>query len=189
MAGQKVRAVPGTGLEVPIWLLGSSLYSAQLAAALGLPFAFASHFAPAAMMGAIKIYRDHFQPSDQLQKPYVMVALNIFAADSEVDARRLMTSLQQQFISLRKGTPGQLPPPVESMERHWSPDEKQGVDEALSCSVVGTSEMVENGIQEFVRVTEADELIYTAHIYNHTARLRSFEIAAQVHKSLFLNAR
>jgi luciferase family oxidoreductase group 1 len=178
--GQAVRAVPGAGSNVPIWLLGSSTYSAQLAAALGLPFAFASHFAPAALMAALALYRAEFRPSEQLQRPYAMVGVNVFAAETDAEARRLMTSLQQQFISLRRGTPGPLPPPVDSMANHWSSMERVGVEHALGYSVVGTPDAVEQGLKARIAETEADELMLTAQIYDHAARLRSFEIAADV---------
>jgi luciferase family oxidoreductase group 1 len=177
---QAVRAVPGAGLRVPIWLLGSSTYSAQLAAMLGLPFAFASHFAPAALMQALKVYRTLFRPSEQLREPYAMVGVNIFAADTDAEARRLITSLQQQFVSLRRGTPGPLPPPVDNMDDYWSPIERAGVEQALAYSVVGAPGAVERGLQAFIAETHADELMLTAQIYDHTARLRSFEIAAEV---------
>jgi luciferase family oxidoreductase group 1 len=177
---QTVRAVPGAGLRVPIWLLGSSTFSAQLAAVLGLPFAFASHFAPAALMQALNVYRSQFQPSEQLQKPYAMVGVNVFAADTDSEARRLITSLQQQFVSLRRGTPGPLPPPVDNMDDYWSPMERAGVEQALAYSVVGTPDAVERGLAAFIAETQVDELMLTAQIYDHTARLRSFEIAAEV---------
>ncbi len=178
--GQAVRAVPGAGSLVPLWLLGSSTYSAQLAAALGLPFAFASHFAPADLMPALALYRARFQPSEQLQRPYAMVGVNVFAAETESEAQRLSTSLQQQFISLRRGSPGPLPPPVDSMEPLWSPMERAGVEHALAHSVVGTPEIVEAGLRAIIADTGADELMLTAQIYDHAARLRSFEIAANV---------
>lgn len=187
--GQSVRAVPGEGLSVPIWLLGSSLFSAQLAAALGLPFAFASHFAPAAMWEAMEVYRTRFTPSEQCQKPYLMLAVNIFAADTDEEARRLMTSVQMQFIALRRGTPGPLTPPVETLEGVWSPVEKAGVDEALACSVVGSPETVRRGLERFIEETRPNELICTAQIYDHAARLRSFEIAAEIRNSLGTNNR
>ena len=134
---QAVRAVPGAGLRVPIWLLGSSTFSAQLAAMLGLPFAFASHFAPAALLQALNVYRSQFQPSEQLQEPYAMVGVNVFAADTDGEARRLITSLQQQFVNLQRGTPGPLPPPVDNMDDYWSPMERVGVEQALAYSVTG----------------------------------------------------
>jgi luciferase family oxidoreductase group 1 len=177
-AGQAVRAVPGAGSHVPLWLLGSSTYSAQLAAALGLPFAFASHFAPADLLPALGLYRAQFRPSEQLERPYAMVGVNVFAAESEVEARRLSTSLQQQFISLRRGAPGPLPPPLDSMDGHWSPMERAGVEQALAFSVVGTPDIVERRLKALIAETEADELMLTAQIYDHGARLRSFEIAA-----------
>jgi luciferase family oxidoreductase group 1 len=178
---QAVRAVPGAGLRVPIWLLGSSTYSAQLAAMLGLPFAFASHFAPAALMPALEIYRARFQPSEQLQQPYAMVGVNVFAADTAAEARRLITSLQQQFISLRRGTPRPLPPPVDDMDDHWSPIERAGVEQALAYSVVGAPDAIQRGLEAFIAETNANELMLTAQIHDHAARLRSFEIAADVH--------
>jgi luciferase family oxidoreductase group 1 len=178
--GQQVRAVPGAGLKVPIWLLGSSLFSARLAASLGLPFAFASHFAPDYMTQAIEIYRDRFRPSASLKEPYVMLGLNVFAAETEGEARRLFTSLQQQFINLRRGRPGPLPPPRDSLEGYCSELEMAGVDHALAYSIVGTAETVRSGMEAFVDYTRADELIVTAQIYDHAARLRSFEIVAEV---------
>ena len=177
---QMVRAVPGAGLRVPIWLLGSSTFSAQLAAMLGLPFAFASHFAPAALLQALNLYRTRFRPSEQLREPYAMVGVNIFAAATDAEARRLMTSLQQQFISLRRGAPGPLPPPVDSMDDYWSPVERAGVEQALAYSVIGAPDAVERGLQALIAETHADELMLTAQIYDHAARLRSFEIAAEV---------
>jgi luciferase family oxidoreductase group 1 len=177
---QAVRAVPGTGLRVPIWLLGSSTFSAQLAALLGLPFAFASHFAPAELMRALDMYRSRFQPSQQLREPYAMVGVNVFAANTDAEAQRLFTSLQQQFISLRRGTPGPLPPPVDNMDDHWSPMEQAGVEQSLAYSVIGTPDTVERGLRALIAETGADELMLTAQIYDHAARLRSFEIAAEV---------
>jgi luciferase family oxidoreductase group 1 len=176
--GQAVRAVPGAGSRVPLWLLGSSTYSAQLAAALGLPFAFASHFAPADLMPALGLYRAQFRPSEQLERPYAMVGVNVFAAETEGEARRLSTSLQQQFISLRRGAPGPLPPPLDGMDGHWSPMERAGVEQALAYSVVGTPDVVQEGLKAIISDTKADELMLTAQIYDHDARLRSFEIAA-----------
>ncbi|HVG35050.1 MAG TPA: LLM class flavin-dependent oxidoreductase [Pyrinomonadaceae bacterium] len=182
--GQRVRAVPGTNLNVPIWLLGSSLYSAQLAAALGLPFAFASHFAPDYMMQALKVYRSQFRPSDSLTEPYAMLCLNVFAADTDAEARRLFTSVQQQFISLRRGDPGPVPPPVDTMEGRWSEIERAGVEHALHYSVVGSPETVRRGLADFIDATHADELMVTAQMFDHAARLRSFEIVAEVRDRL-----
>lgn len=178
--GRLVRAVPGAGLNVPIWLLGSSLFSAQLAARLGLPFAFASHFAPAAMMAALRVYRAEFRPSAALERPYVMLGLNVFAADTDAEARRLFTSLEQQFVNLRRGQPTPLQPPVDDMDARLSPWEREGIAEALACSVIGSPETVRSGIARFIAQTGTDELMLTAQIYDHAARLRSFEIAAEV---------
>lgn len=175
--GVAIQAVPGSNSNVPIWLLGSSLFSAQLAAALGLPYAFASHFAPAALMQALELYREGFRPSAQLDRPYAMVGLNVFAAESDAEARRLFTSLQQQFINLRRGTPMQLQPPVEQPD--WLPHEVAGMEEMLANAVVGSPERVQQGIAAFLAQTGADELMVTAQIYDHAARLRSFEIVAQ----------
>lgn len=181
--GQAVRAVPGAGLNVPIWILGSSLFGAQLAAMLGLPFAFASHFAPNALMQAIEIYRAKFRPSESLDKPYLMLCVNVTAADTDAEARRLFTSVQQQFISLRQGTPGQLPPPVE-------PDtltdlvELSGVSQALRYSVVGSPETVQRGLTSFIDQTQPDEIMTTAQIFDHSARLHSFDLTAQVLKTM-----
>jgi luciferase family oxidoreductase group 1 len=178
--GQAVRAVPGAGLHVPIWLLGSSLYSAQLAAALGLPFAFASHFAPAYLYAALETYRATFRPSEALARPYAMVAANVIAADTDAEAERLFTSLQQRFVELRRtGNGGPLPPPVDPASLAWTPSERAILDEALACSVVGSRETVRRGLERFVADTGADELIITAHVFDHAARLRSFELAAE----------
>lgn len=182
--GQVVRAVPGAGTNVPLWLLGSSLYSAQLAAMLGLPFAFASHFAPEMMMQAVEIYRTRFQPSDQLDRPHAMVGVNVVAAETDGEARRIFTSAQQQFVNLRRGTPGQLPPPIDDIDDYASPMERAGIDQALACAVVGAPETVRRGLAAFIDRTGADELIIAGHIYDHTARLRSYEIAADVHSQL-----
>ena len=180
--GQRVRAVPGAGLHVPLWLLGSSLFSAQLAAALGLPFAFASHFAPDHMLTALRLYRAQFRPSATLDKPYAIVGVNLFAADTDQQAQRLFTSLQQQFVNLRRGTPGQLQPPVEQIEA--AEMELSSVAHSLACSVIGDPDTVCAGLLSVIEQTGADELILTAQIYDHAARLRSFEIAAQVRDGL-----
>jgi len=182
--GQPIRAVPGAGLNIPIWLLGSSLFSAQLAAEMGLPFAFASHFAPDYLMRALELYRASFKPSEQLAKPYTMAGLNVFAADTEIEARRLFTSLQQQFINLRRGTPGPLPPPVDSMDSFWSPMEQQMVEHSLRYAIVGTPDRVEEGLAKFIRETEIDEVMVTGQIFDHQARLHSFEIVAEARDRL-----
>lgn len=175
-----IRAVPGTGLNVPIWILGSSLFGAQLAAALGLPFAFASHFAPAQMMQAIEIYRARFQPSERLAKSYVMLGFNMFAADTDEEARFRASSMQQAFISLRTGRPIKLPPPVEGFYEKIGPQERSLLDQILSCSAVGSPATVKAKLQAFIERTGADELMIASQTFEHSARLRSFEIAAQV---------
>ncbi|XXY47131.1 LLM class flavin-dependent oxidoreductase [Sorangium sp. So ce269] len=182
--GQPVRAVPGAGLDVPIWILGSSLFGAQLAAALGLPYAFASHFAPGQLMQAIALYRREFRPSAQLAQPRLMLGFNVFAADTDEEARLLWTSLQQAFINLRRGRPGPLPPPVEGYERELGPMERAGLEQALSCSAVGSPETVRRGLEAFIERTRADELMVTSQIFDHAARVRSFEITAQVRDEL-----
>ncbi|WP_413530278.1 luciferase-like monooxygenase [Rahnella inusitata] len=181
---QAVQAVPGQGLHVPIWLLGSSLYSAQLAAALGLPFAFASHFAPDMLYQALAIYRSKFQPSGQLEKPYAMVCLNAIGADTDEEARRMFTSNQQQFINLRRGMPGKLPAPVDNIESLWSASERFGVDNALRMSVVGNKDTLRQGLQSILRETEADELMINGQIFDQQARLRSFEIVSELQGDL-----
>lgn len=182
--GQLVRAVPGEGLRVPVWLLGSSLYSAQLAALLGLPFAFASHFAPDYLTDALDEYRREFRPSEFLSEPYSMACVNVFAADTDEEAARLFTSLQQAFINLRTGRPGPLPPPIEPNEAGWSGMESAGVAHALRFSAVGSAETVRRRLESFIRATRVDELMLTAQIHDAAARQRSFEIAAQVRDSL-----
>ena len=179
---QAVRAVPGTGLDVPLWILGSSLFGAQLAAAFGLPYAFASHFAPGQMMAAIELYRREFRPSRQLARPYVMLGFNVFAADSLAEATLRATSMQQAFLNLRSGRPGQLPPPVESYMERLGPQERAILDQVLSCSSIGTPETVAADLRSFIQRTGADELMITCQIFDHAARLRSFEIAAQAAK-------
>jgi luciferase family oxidoreductase group 1 len=176
--GQRIRAVPGAGLQVPVWILGSSLFGAQLAAMLGLPYAFASHFAPQAMMQASKMYRETFRPSQFLDKPYVMLGVNVFAADTESEAQLLFTSLQQAFVNLRTGRPGMLPPPVADYASHLGPQEIGMLNNALSCTVVGTQTQVRDGLAEFAERTGADELMVTAQVFEHQARLRSYELTA-----------
>jgi luciferase family oxidoreductase group 1 len=181
--GQPVRAVPGAGLKVPVWLLGSSLFSAQLAAVLGLPYAFASHFAPDNLLEALRLYRETFKPSEWLQRPYTMAGINVFAADTDTEAARLFTSLQQAFVNLQRGQPGQLNPPLAG-DATWSAREQAGLDHALRESVVGSPETVRSGLESFIERTAVDELMVTAQIYDHAARLHSFEIVAQPHQSL-----
>ena len=178
--GQAIRAVPGSGLGVPIWLLGSSLFSAQLAAALGLPFAFASHFAPDLLMQALAIYRRQFRPSAELAKPYAMACISVFAAETDDAARRLSTSMQQQFINLRRGTPGLLQPPLDSTDGLWPPMERASVEHTMMYAVIGAPTTVQRGIAAFVEATGVDELMIAGQIYDHAARLRSYEIVADV---------
>ena len=180
--GQAIQAVPGAGLNVPIWILGSSTFGAQLAAMLGLPFAFASHFAPGMMMQAIEIYRARFKPSDQLCRPNVMLGLNVVAADTDDEARFLFTSQQQSFINIRSGRPAKLPPPVErlSIDRYG----QAMLDDALSCAVVGSADTVRRGHSDFVARTGADELMVTSNIFDHAKRKRSFEIVAGAHGAM-----
>ena len=182
--GQGIRAVPGEGLDVPIWLLGSSLFSAQLAAVLGLPFAFASHFAPDLMRPALDIYRSRFEPSRQLDRPYAMLGANVLAADSDAQARYQFTSQQQSFINLRRGTPGQVPPPIDDIDAFWSPAEKAMVERSLSVSFVGSVDTVERGLATFIDSLQPDELMITAHIYDQAARLRSIDLVTQVRDGL-----
>ena len=179
-----VRAVPGAGLNVPIWILGSSLFGAQLAADLGLPYAFASHFAPAQMMQAITVYRSTFKPSAQLEKPYVMLGFNVFAADTEDEARLLATSAQQAFINLRSGHPKPLPPPMDGYLNRIDPRERALLDQILSCSAIGSRDIVKRKLEEFIEQTGADELMITSQIFDHAARLRSYEITADIHDAL-----
>jgi luciferase family oxidoreductase group 1 len=175
-----VRAVPGTGLEVPLWILGSSLFGAQLAAALGLPFAFASHFAPAQMMEAIAVYRAQFKPSAQRAKPHVMLGFNVFAADTHDEAVYRASSMQQAFINLRSGRPTPLPLPVEGFADRIGPQEQALLAQVLSCSAIGTPDEVHVALQRFIEQTGADELMLTSQIHDHAARLRSYEITADV---------
>ena len=178
-----VQAVPGGGLAVPIWLLGSSLFSAQLAAALGLPFAFASHFAPDHLDEALELYRGKFRPSAALKRPHAMAAIAVFAADTDAAAARLFTSLQQSFVKLRRGTPGPLPPPVDTMDGLWTPAEAMMVGRAFGEAVVGSPATVKRGVEKFLARTGVDELMVTAAIFDHAARLRSFELVAQVREA------
>ncbi|MDP1954606.1 MAG: LLM class flavin-dependent oxidoreductase [Polaromonas sp.] len=178
--GQRVRAVPGNGLKVPMWILGSSLFGAQLAAQLGLPFAFASHFAPGQMMQAVEIYRSRFQPSAQLARPYVMLGFNVFAADSDEQAQLLATSWQQAFVNLRSGRPAQLPPPLAAYADRLEPAARAMLDQVLSCSAIGAPPTVRRQLQAFVDRTGADELMITSQIFEHKARLRSYELTAGI---------
>jgi luciferase family oxidoreductase group 1 len=180
--GQAVQAVPGAGLEVPIWILGSSLYGAQLAAAMGLPFAFASHFAPAMMTEAIQLYRTGFRPSDQLKRSYLMLGVNVVAAETNEEAKFLFTSLQQAFINLRLGRPGRLPPPVSGFGDRLDAVARSILDQALGRAIVGSPDTIRRGLRAFAAETGADELMITSQIFDHDARLRSFEIVANSHQ-------
>jgi len=175
-----VHAVPGQGLNLPIWILGSSLFGAQLAATLGLPYAFASHFAPQQMMQAVALYRANFRPSAQLAKPYVMLGFNVFAADSDEQAALLATSMQQAFVNLRSGRPARLPPPLADYPKQLGPSERALLDSVLSCAAIGSPDTVRASLQAFVQRTGADELMITSQIFDHAARLRSYEITASL---------
>ncbi|MBO9643400.1 MAG: LLM class flavin-dependent oxidoreductase [Pseudacidovorax sp.] len=185
---QPVLAVPGRGLQVPVWILGSSTFGAQLAAHLGLPYAFASHFAPQQLMPALRIYRETFKPSAQLARPYAMAGFNIFAADDEAQAHLLASSWQQSFVNLRSGRPGRLPPPVAGYRERIGPSENMLLDSVLSCAAIGTKETVRAGLQDFIDRTGVQEVIVASGIYDHAARLRSYEIAAEAARELRLPA-
>ena len=179
-----VQAVPGQGLHVPIWLLGSSLYSAQLAAAMGLPFGFASHFAPAMLLQALEIYRTQYRPSARWPKPHAVVCVNLIAADTDREARFLFTTLQQQFLRLYRGDAGKLPLPVESLGEAWSPRELMAMEQTLARSLVGEPDRVRHGLKALLAETGADELMFNGPIVDHQARLRSFEIGAELMQGL-----
>ncbi len=181
--GQSVQAIPGTGSHVPLWILGSSLFGAQLAALLGLPYAFASHFAPDELLPALDIYRSEFRPSPQLQHPYAMVAANVIVADSDKEAQRLFTSQQQSFTNIFRARRGRLPPPIDDIETYWSPAERARVTSMMRRSFVGSADTVREGVLGFVDETGADELIVAAAIHNHGARLRSYELLAGIRKA------
>jgi luciferase family oxidoreductase group 1 len=181
---QRVRAVPGTGAKVPVWILGSSHYGAQLAAHLGLPYAFASHFAPQALMQAIELYRSLFKPSQFLDKPYVMLGYNVFAADSDEEAQLLASSWQQSFVNLRSGRPGRLPPPRAGFYAQCGPHERDLLDMVMTCSAIGSPATVRERLREFIRETRADELMIAGAMYDHRARLHSYDIVAQVQGEL-----
>lgn len=178
----RVKAVPGQGLNIPIWLLGSSGFSAQLSAQLGLPFSFASHFSPNNTMTALNMYRRYFKPSDVLEKPYAMLGVNVIAADTDREAERLATSMQQQFLNLIRNTPGKLKAPVDNMDELWTDFEKASLQQQLGSSIVGSPETIKVKLEQFIEETEADELMINAQIYDHKARLRSYEIVSQLFK-------
>jgi luciferase family oxidoreductase group 1 len=179
-SGQAVRAVPGAGTEVPLWILGSSTFGAELAAQLGLPYAFASHFAPDALLPALEIYRARFKPSKQLDHPYVMVGVNVVAADTDVEARRLFTTIQQSFTNLLRGAGGKLQAPIDNIDDYWTPAEKLHASHMLRYAIAGSAETVSRGLQEFMALTAADELMIVTSLYDHPARIRSYEIVAEV---------
>ncbi|RYX96235.1 MAG: LLM class flavin-dependent oxidoreductase [Comamonadaceae bacterium] len=183
-AGQRIRAVPGAGLKVPLWILGSSLFGAQLAAMLGLPFAFASHFAPDMLMQALEMYRSTFRPSAQLEKPYAMVLANVVAAETDEAARHQFTSIQQSFTNLLRGTPGQMQAPIDDIDSYWEPHERAGAERMLRYAVNGSPETVKAGLKKLIAATEADELMITAHIYDPAVARRSLELVAGVRESL-----
>ena len=176
---QFLHAIPGEDTNVPLWILGSSLYGAQLAGMLGLPYAFASHFAPQALMQAISVYRERFEPSKQLDKPYVMVGCNVIVADTEEEAKRLFTSPQQNFTRMVRGTRGQLPPPIDDIEAFWSPAEKHHAAGMLACSFHGTKDSIKDKLAPMIEETGADELMVAAAVWDHKARVRSFELLAE----------
>jgi luciferase family oxidoreductase group 1 len=178
--GQTIVAVPGAGSQVPLWILGSSLYGAQLAAALGLPYAFASHFAPDALHAALAEYRNRFQPSAQLERPYAMAGVNVFAADTEHEAQRLFTSAQQQFTNMVRNRRGKLQPPLDDIESYWTPPEKAQVSGMLKYSFVGARATVRPALEKFIEQTRVDELMVVSAIFDHAARLRSYELLADV---------
>ena len=180
--GQRIRAVPGAGLKVPLWILGSSLYGAQVAAHFGLPYAFASHFAPDALDQALDVYRERFKPSEQLQKPYAMPCVNVVAADTDKEARRLFTSIQQRFTDMVRNARGQLSAPIDDIDTYWSPAEKAHASRMLSCSFVGSPESLRGQLDAFIARTGANELMVSAAIYEQSARLRSYEILASMVK-------
>jgi luciferase family oxidoreductase group 1 len=182
--GQRIRAIPGAGLKVPVWILGSSLFGAQLAAELGLPYAFASHFAPAQMKAATDVYRSRFKPSAQLERPYMMLGINVVAAPTDAEARRLFSSHQQVFLALRRGHLGPLPPPIDGFDTQLSAFEHVELSHTLSSSVVGSPDTVRRGLAGFIARTTPDELIVVAQIFDHDARLRSYELTASVRDDL-----
>ncbi len=183
-AGQSVKAVPGAGLKVPVYLLGSSDFSARLAAKLGLPFAFASHFAPGHLEAALELYRHYFRPSEVLEKPHVIIGVNVIAADTDEEAQRLFTSLQQAFLNILRGDRRLLQPPLPSMDGRWSPAEEHQVGRMTRCSAVGAPAALKSELEALLALTQADEIIATAQVYDHEARLHSFELAAGVFKEI-----
>ena len=181
---QRMRAVPGAGTNVPLWILGSSTFGAQLAAMLGLPYAFASHFAPDALMPALQVYRERFQPSEQARTSYAMAGINVFAAETDAEARHLFTSAQQRAVGIFRGKRGTLPPPIDDIESYWSPAEKIQASRMLACSLVGSRQTIRAGLERFIAETGVDELMVAAAIFDHDARVRSYQILDEVARSL-----
>ena len=184
VSGQAVRAVPGAATEVPLWILGSSTFGAELAAALGLPYAFASHFAPDALLAALEVYRTKFRPSKQLDQPYVMVGVNVVAADTDEEARRLFTTVQQSFTNLVRGAPGKLQAPVDDIDEYWTSAEKWQASHMLQYSIVGSPETVRQGLEQFLHLTNANELMVVTSLYDHAARIRSYELVAELAREM-----
>jgi luciferase family oxidoreductase group 1 len=181
LPGQTIQAVPGADLNVPLWILGSSLFGSHLAAMLGLPYAFASHFAPDALYQALEVYRTRFEPSTQLDKPYAMAGVNVIVAETDAEATHLFTSIQQRFTDMFRKDRGYLKPPIADIETYWTPTEKLQASRMLSCSFVGSPKTVESGLKEFIAKTGVDELMVSSAIYDHAARLRSYELLASLH--------
>jgi luciferase family oxidoreductase group 1 len=184
VSGQAVRAVPGAATEVPLWILGSSTFGAELASALGLPYAFASHFAPDALLAALEVYRMKFKPSKQLDQPYVMVGVNVVAADTDEEARRLFTTVQQSFTNLVRGAPGKLQAPVDDIDEYWTSAEKWQASHMLQYSIVGSPETVRQGLDQFLHLTNANELMVVTSLYDHAARIRSYELVAELAREM-----
>ncbi|WP_269617508.1 LLM class flavin-dependent oxidoreductase [Zhongshania sp. BJYM1] len=182
--GQRIHAIPGSGLNIPFWILGSSLFGAQLAASLGLPYAFASHFAPDQMLPAIALYRERFRPSAQLEKPYVMLGYNVFAADTDAQAHYIASSMQRAFVNLRRGQPGKLQAPADGYLEQLPAGDQMLLKQIMSCSAIGTADKVQRDMQEFIDRTQADELMITSQIYTHEARLRSYELVSSLQGTL-----
>ena len=182
--GQRVEAIPGAGSQVPLWILGSSLFGAQLAAKLGLPFGFASHFAPGSLDDAIAIYRERFQPSSQLEKPYVLAGINVVAAETDAEAKRLATTQQMSFADIFRGTRGLMQPPIDDIDTYWKPHEKEQAAMMLECAVIGGPDTVRDGLKAFIKRTGADELMVVSDMFDPAKRLRSFELIAQANRQL-----
>jgi luciferase family oxidoreductase group 1 len=180
LPGQSIQAVPGAGLNVPLWILGSSLFGSHLAAMLGLPYAFASHFAPDALHDALDVYRTRFEPSAQLDKPYAMAGVNVIVAETDAEATRLFSSIQQRFTDMFRKDRGFLKPPIDDIETYWTPTEKLQASRMLSCSFVGSPKTVESGLKQFIAKTGVEELMVSSAIYDHKARLRSYELLAKL---------